>query len=304
MSDLINDGKPFRGADHTELNMTRRELYEQVSQNTLRRVFRNVFVDSRATDDRALRASAISLVAAPYAVVCDEWAAWLWGVDVFPPGRRHNIKPSVVVPHHKARTRLPGTECREAYIPDKDSVDIEDVKVTTAVRTTTDLLRQQRRPYALASADAMVRSGVVDVDNIFETLPCLKGYPGIRQARSLAMLIDPNAASPGESWTRLRMIDAGFAIPESQLEVIDPSGATRFLDLAYSSQKIAVEYDGREFHSGDTARGDDDHRRAMLRAAGFKFVIATYENVFGEDTTFEHELGSLLGQIPKPRRWK
>lgn len=304
MSDLINEGKPFRGVDHSVLNMTRRELYEQVSLNKIRRVFRNVFVDTRATDDRTLRASAISLVVPPYAVVCDEWAAWLWGVDAFPPGRRHNLKPSVVVPHHKARTRLPGAECREAHIPDADRVDMEDIKVTTAVRTTTDLLRHQRRPYALASADAMVRSGIVGVDDIFETLPFLKGYPGIRQARSLAMLIDPDAASPGESWTRLRMVDAGFAIPQSQLEVIDPSGVTRFIDLAYSSQKIAVEYDGREFHSGDTARGSDDHRRAMLRATGFKFVIATYENIFGEDTAFEHELGTLLGQIPKPRSWK
>ena len=304
MPDLINEGKPFLGVCHFESKITRSKLYELVRENHIRRVFRNVFVDTRAMDNRELRAAALSLVAPRYAVVCDEWAAWLWGVDVFPPGLRHNLAPSVVVPHHMGRARLSGAECREAHIPDSDYTVFEDVVVTTPARTTTDLLRHQRRPYALASADAMVRSGIVDVEEIFDALAPLKGYPGIRQARSLATLIDPGAASPGESWTRLRIVDAGFAIPRSQFEVIDPGGITRFLDLAYATQKVAVEYDGREFHSGHDDRRDDSDRRAMLRAAGFKFVIATYENIFGDEMTFEHELGSLLGQLPKPRWWK
>lgn len=303
MDTLINDGKPFVGDRCDDHGMTRSELYQGVGLHRLRRIFRNVYIDSRAPDDRPARAAAISLVAPSYAVLCDEWAAWLWGVDTFPPGRRHGLVPSVVVPHHYGRARFQGVTCREAHIPRRDRTMVNGIGATNALRTTADLLRRQRRPYALASADAMARANVVAIDELWDYLPLLKGYPGIRQARSLVTLIDPSAASPGESWTRLRVVDAGFAKPEAQFEVVDPDGIVRYLDLAYPQVKIAIEYDGRGFHTGAHDQFDDDYRRSLLRALGFKFMIATYENIFGDDTTFERNLGELLGQTPYPRRW-
>lgn len=303
MAELLNDGAPFLSAFHANLGMTRTQLYYAVSHRRVRRMFRNVFVDARATDSRLLRAAAIALVAPPYAVVCGEWAAWLWGVDVFPPGRRHNLVPSVLVPHHYGRVRFPGVECREAHIRRSDRTMLGGITVTTPLRTTTDLMRHQRRPHAMASTDAMARCGLVTVDELWDVLPWLKGYPGVRQARSMAMLADPAAASAGESWTRLRVVDAGFAIPTSQLEVVDTDGVLRYLDLAYPELQIAVEYDGRGFHTGVSDQIHDDFRRDQLRALGFKFVIATYERIVGDDMTFENDLGALLGQSPRRRNW-
>lgn len=131
----------------------------------------------------------------------------------------------------------------------------------------------------------------------------LKGYRGIRQARMLARYIDAKSASPGESWTRLRIIDAGFPAPEAQVEVIDASGHRRFLDLAYRRRKIAAEYDGREFHTAKRDELHDSERRRLLEATGFTFVTARYEDIFATNPEFEQKLGELLGMTPIARWW-
>ena len=131
----------------------------------------------------------------------------------------------------------------------------------------------------------------------------LKGYRGICQARVLARYIDPLAASQGESWMRLRLIDAGFPIPKAQVEVVDAAGSTRFLDLAYRERKIAIEYDGREFHTADHDQVHDAGRRRLLVAVGYRFVIVGYEQIFGTDNSFEQEIGVLLGMAPLARWW-
>jgi very-short-patch-repair endonuclease len=102
---------------------------------------------------------------------------------------------------------------------------------------------------------------------------------------------------------RLRLIDAGFPIPAAQVEVIDAAGSTRFLDLAYRHRKIAIEYDGREFHTADADQDQDAGRHRLLVAVGYRFVTARYEQIFGTDNSFEREVGELIGMTPIDRWW-
>ena len=141
------------------------------------------------------------------------------------------------------------------------------------------------------------------MEELWEFVARLKGYRGIRQARNLALLIEPLAASPGESWTRLRIIDAGFAIPASQHEVVDRDGNTRFLDLAYPKLRIGIEFDGAEFHTAGFDQDHDRYRRDLITAIGFRILIARYADVFGSDMSFERQLGELVGMKPLDRRW-
>jgi hypothetical protein len=152
------------------------------------------------------------------------------------------------------------------------------MRATTPLRTTADLLRKQWRPYALASTDAMANAGLVRPMDVRAYLADLKGYRGIRQARVLARYIEPKAASPGESWTRLRLIDAGFPVPRAQVEVIDAAGLLRYLDLAYVKRRVAVEFDGREFHTSDDDLGHDHDRHELVVAIGYRIVRARYED--------------------------
>ncbi len=51
----------------------------------------------------------------------------------------------------------------------------------------------------------------------------------------------------GESWLRLRIVDAGFPRPVVQIEVLDADGRCVYrLDLGWPDRRLAVEYDGQD----------------------------------------------------------
>jgi len=297
--------QPFTVSQARSLGLRRQDLFEAVEAGTLRRVFRGVYVDSRARDSRALRLQSISLVKPDNAVASTETAAWLLGIEAFKPSEQYVLEPSFVVPHSTSRIGRHGVRCRQAYIRSDDITFIGGVHTTTPLRTASDLLRRLYRPYALAAADAFVRAGLVNDLELLEYVHRLKGYPGIVQARSLSVVVDPLAQYPGESWHRLRILDAGFPPPELQFEVVDSLGRRRFLDHAYPEVKVGSEYDGREFHTADEHVLHDMARREFLtQAHGWRWVNADRSRIFGTDTSFEEELGALLGIRPLlPRRW-
>lgn len=301
MNELVAGGLVFSSNDDV---MSRYDAHHLVRDGVLRRVLRGVFVDARVPDSRELRVAAVEKVRPPAGVACSETAAWVMGIDVFPPGRRHDFTPTFLVPHGTTRITVPGVQCRQATLTSHDVTDVRGTVITTPVRTASDLLRRQYRPHALASADQMVRAGLVDVADLSDHVHRLKGYPGIRQARALVVLIDGRAESAGESWTRLRLHDAGFPTPELQVVVIDRDGVPWRLDHAYVEKLVAVEFDGREHHTGVLDSGHDrDRRRPLADQYGWRFVVVRYEALFGPDNAFERQVGELIGFTPIPRWW-
>lgn len=304
MAELLNDGYPFTLAQARDLGLTPKIVSRKLAERLIRREFRDVYVDARVPDSRNGRLRAIALVNPEGAIACNETAAWLHGIDVFTPGGRHELKPSFVVEHSTARVDRPGANGRQAIITSEDIDYADGIYVTTPLRTVSDLLRRMYRPYALAAADAYAHAGLIKPDEVIEYVARLKGYRGIIQARSLAQLIEPRTQSPGESWQRLRMLDAGFPPPEPQFEVVDDFGQSFYLDLPYPELLIATEFDGREFHTAVGHLAHDDGRRDYLSDLyGWRWVIGTRERIFGDDTAFEDELGALLDIIPMRRTW-
>lgn len=300
---LINNGLPFLGKSCRDVGLTSHQLHEAQIGGAVRRILDRVYVDARAPDTRNLRINSMKIIAPPHAVVADDWASWVFGVDTFAPSRRHSLTPTLVVPHGRSRTRIDGLDCRQALLNDNEIIEIDGLKITSPARTTSDFLRKKWRPHALSAADSMAHAGLVTPDEVRGFVGRLAGFPGIRQARNLARLIEERTESPGESWTRLRIIDAGFAAPKPQLELLDRDGNLRFLDLSYPELKLAVEYDGREFHTAVLDQNHDDGRRRLVKALGFRILVVMYEDIFGDDASFEHELGGYLGIVPLPRRW-
>lgn len=304
MPELINDGFPFTTQQAADLAMTSRQIRNAVHEGRLRREFRNVYVDAKVPDSRAGRLRAVKLVKPAGAVACSETAAWLYGLDVFAPGQRHYFEPSFLVEHSRTKVEHSGTSGRQAILHSDDIDFIDGLYVTTPVRTVSDLLRRMYRPYALAAADAFAHAGLITPDEVIDYVGRLKGYRGIVQARSLAYIIEPRTQSAGESWQRLRMLDAGFPPPEPQFEVVDDFGRSFFIDLPYPDRLIGCEFDGREFHTDVQHVLHDEERRTYLSSlSGWRWVIGTRERIFGTDTSFEDELGVLLGMTPLARWW-
>ncbi|MGZ5367993.1 hypothetical protein [Aeromicrobium sp.] len=305
MTLLTNDGAPFTCRIAENLGLGQNGLHRLTKEGHIRRVCRGVYVDSAVPDTRQLRLEAIRLIAPPHSVVCNESASWLMGANTFKPSEQHLLIPSFLVPHSTTRITIAGAKCRQAILKPTDVFEIDGVRLTTPLRTASDLLRRLYRPYALSAADGMAHLQLVDTDELWEFVSRLKGYPGIVQARTLALIVDPRAASAGESWLRLRVHDAGFPPPVPQFAVVDDRGHEFFLDLAYPEVKVAIEYDGREFHTGkDDREHDRSRRRHLSEMYGWRWAVARRESIFGANTSFEESLGGLIGMPPLlPRRW-
>jgi very-short-patch-repair endonuclease len=82
-----------------------------------------------------------------------------------------------------------------------------------------------------------------------------------------------------ESEARLAMIDGGLPIPELQYEVVDGNGELRRLDFAWPDCRVAVEYDGMDWHSGADAMIRDRRRQAALADINWVVIAIVFEDV-------------------------
>jgi hypothetical protein len=173
-------------------------------------------------------------------------------------------------------------------MPESDVMVIDGVPVTTPLRTTIDLARDRWAERGFAQAEAMVRAGVVDREEVLKSVDRFKGYRFIRQVRSFAPLLDPRPQSVCESILRFRWYQTCAPYPEPQRPVIGPQRQEWALDLGVDELFLAVEYDGREFHEGDEAEDHDADRRAWIeRNTPWIVHVVRDENLFGPKADFD-----------------
>lgn len=202
--------------------------------------------------------------------------------------------------------RHDGVRPVEAVIGSSETVVLAGLTVTTARRTAMDLGRHLSRPMALAALDAFAHLGLVTVEQLRADLDGLRGFPGVRQARELVAITEPKSESPGESWSRLRLIDAGFPRPRAQIVLRDAFGRQVWrIDLGYDEVRLGLEYDGMQYHDGLVAQRHDENRRGDMRATfGWDVYGFGRGAVLGRHPALELFVGDRLGIEPRlPRRW-
>jgi hypothetical protein len=292
MTELEIPPSPFTWAMAKEWGWTRRRLEALLARRELRRVLRNVYVRADQPDSPELRARAAHLVLSPVAVACDRTAAWLWGVDTFEYRELEVIPPveSCVLRGHN-RTRRPEVSGRVRDLAPSDVVLIDGVACTSPLRTALDLACSQSRRQALAVLDAFMRHhGLTEVEMRRELVRYFRRR-GVVQARELVRLADPRSESPGESWVRMDVIDHRLPTAEPQWWVTENGRPVYRLDLAWPKSRVAVEYDGREYHEDDVRRRRDEERRTWLRQRGWTVVVVTKDDFTAE------AIGAWIGEL-------
>lgn len=275
--------RPFTTAQATECGVPARVLRQWVREREVRRVFRGVYADSLLPDTVLVRAQALQLVLTPSTLVCGRTAAWLDDVDtlayreleVLPP-----IETCVLPEFTRCRRRECDGKSRDLAISDIE--DVAGVLKTTAVRTALDLGCELSRRDALAALDSYLRLAKVTREELKGQLARYKGRRGVVQLRELVAIADGRAESPGESWTRLTIVDADLPFPELQWWVYVGGRPVYRLDLAYPKHRVAVEFDGEEFHDSPEARLADERRRAWLREQGWTILVLTKRDFSAE----------------------
>lgn len=277
---------PFTSGQAADLGLTRQRLRLLVQQGAVRRVLRGVYAPAHLTDSVLLRAQAASLVMSPAAVLCDRSAAWLLGVDVLWRAEHDVIPPleTFVLP---ANPRVRRSQTREGQrdLETLDVMTLHGVPVTTPLRTALDLACGLPRRDALAALDSFMRIHEINREDFLREAPRYFRRRGVRQMRSLIPVADGRAESPGESWTRLEILDSNLPSPVLQWRVLRSGREIYRLDLAYPGLKICVEYDGEEFHDSDEARTLDHQRRAWLREHGWILIVVTKDDFSREAVT-------------------
>jgi hypothetical protein len=251
-------------------HLTRRGFEAAVNSGVLERIWQGIYC--RGEPDDVTRLRGLDLACGRTVPVCLGTAAALHGFDTEEPGDLHVLSP-------------PGCRLRSAdqlVVHRRDGaplVRVGDRLATSPAWTAVEVARSLRRPRALATLDAALRSGTCQRGDLWRAVAEQSGRRGIVAVRDLIPLADGLAESPMESEARLAMIDGGLPLPVLQYEIIDGNRERRRLDFAWPDERLAVEYDGLDWHSGPDAMRNDRRRQAALLDVGWTVIAIVFEDV-------------------------
>lgn len=250
--------------------MTRRAFESAVDSGVLERIWQGIYCLGEPDD--GLRLRGLDLSCGTTVAACLGTAAAMYGFDTEAPADLHVLSPP--------NSHLRSADGLVVHRRDGAPLNVVDGRPATAPAwTAVEVARSLWRPRALATLDAALRSGTCARPEMWRAAIEQAGRRGIVAVRDLIPLADGRAESPMESEARLAMIVGGLPIPELQYEIIDGNGELRRVDFAWPEQRVAVEYDGLDWHSGPDAMRRDRRRTAALLDVGWTVIAIVFEDV-------------------------
>lgn len=207
------------------------------------------------------------------AVACDLTAAYLWSM-VVPSGFGLDVHAqacAIATVRDGSRHRAAGVRGRRLELPPSHVTELNGLTVTTPARTWLDCAALIGWRDLIAMGDALLREGLVDLHDLERMVIWGRGRRGVRNARAALPLLDGRSESPGESWTRAILAKGRLPKPECNIEVTIDGRVFR-LDIGWRAARVAVEYDGEQYHGPDQAQ-HDAWRRELLADAGWTVFV-------------------------------
>lgn len=250
--------------------LSRSRMDTDIGRGALQKVWPGVY--SRDDPDTMTKLRGLDLRAGEPVAICLGTAAAAYGFDTEDTRDLHVLTPE----GHQLRRSDGLVVHRRAGAP---LDEIDGRPATTAAWTAVEVARSLRRPRALATLDAALRTGTCDRRQLQATAAKHSGRRGIVAVRDLVGLADPLAESPMESEARLVMLDSCLPPPVLQHELIDRGGRIWRLDFAWPDHRFAVEYDGFDWHSNPDHLRHDRQKRAALNEAGWTLLAVVADDV-------------------------
>lgn len=220
------------------------------------RLRRGVYSDAASTDgeDRnaryLLRIRAVH-VARSQPVFARESALAVHGIP-------YGLEPPVVYTAGGASTakKKAGVVHAPVALLSTDVVSVDGLQVCSVAYALADFARRGRAVDAVAALDYALRRGMVKKPQLADAL-ARQGRPGRTRARWAIDFADPRAESVGESWSRVRVFELGFADPELQVWVTGPTGNRWRVDMRFDRpgrRPVYGEFDGMQKYGELAAR--------------------------------------------------
>ncbi len=176
----------------------------------------------------------------------------------------------MTLPRTAGRRQRTGLRLHFRDLAEDDVALVHGLDVTAPLRTALDCASTSPMPLAVAALESAIRSGV-PAEALGEAVAATP------RLRRLAGLVDPRSESVLETELRLLLTLAGLQ-PEVQW-VVRVRGREYRLDLAYPAVRLAIEVDGRAYHSDPADFRRDRQRQNDLVLAGWTVLRFTADDI-------------------------
>lgn len=212
------------------------------------------------TWEQALHAAC--LAAGPDAAISHRAAAQLWElegtsgrlVELTVPYRTRAVVHDALV--HRSRRLAP-----------EDVTERRGIPVTSVERTLVDLGRFAGPVVIEIAVESALRRGLTSLDRVIEHgIERNQGRPGAARLRRIVAVRAPGrvAGSPAEVAFLRFVRKHGLPEPVRQYPIRLRDGSVAVVDFAWPEARVAVEWDGFEFHTGRRAFAADLERQNAL----------------------------------------
>jgi hypothetical protein len=165
---------------------------------------------------------------------------------------------------------------------------VDEMRVTGPARTAVDLAREHGFVCGTVACDAALERGAEIADLEAELVP-MWCWPEVTQARAAVAAACPGAETPGETLTRLLLVELDIGVPETQFPVWLGQG------IAWTDLRIGchiVEFDGRVKYRRVDQGGvadrpvedvlwDERTRERLICAQGLGMSRVVWDDLFG-----------------------
>ncbi|HEX8206542.1 MAG TPA: hypothetical protein VF587_10835, partial [Solirubrobacteraceae bacterium] len=273
-----------------------------------------VYVRRGLENDPVVRVRAVALAAGPDDVICGRTAAWLYGVwrpvpgsvvplEVTRPVRAHGAAVGAVTRYRRVLRGTPDSGRPPVGIRhlDEDVAQLAELRVTSALRTCFDLMRERALVEAVVVADAFAFAGALDLTALTDYCSDGRRWPHVRAARTATMLAHVGSRSPGESRLRMVVVLAGYEEPLVNVPVHTSTGDYLGTpDLTLRGRRwVYLEYDGA-YHDEAAQHGRDLRRQnGLIRAGGPPLLRFDRRHVLHQRALVLHEVATACGESPR-----
>ena len=243
--------------------VTRRQL----QSGLYRRLLHNVYADPSLPADHRLHARGAALLMPSDGVLGGRSAAaWLGA-----PFAAATDPVVVLVPPETAWRGPRGVRVHRTEVGPDDVLVVDDVRITTPLRTAWDTATLESVPTAVGLLDGMARAGRLDPVAFRRLAAEHRGRWGSQRVSVVAPLVDGRSESPPESWVRVAVVRAGLPAPVPQFVVLEGGVFLGRVDLAWPDARLIVEYEGAYHFDGVQILRDDERHRRLI-AAGWRVI--------------------------------
>lgn len=269
---------------------TTRQLHWRLTTGAWVPVFPNVYRVAGAPETWRQKLEALAIWAGNGAVLSHRSAAALHGFSRFDEGALEVTLTS------QQRAPEGATVHRTRALLKSDVTEIDDLPVTSAVRTLIDLSPAMDKYTMRASLDQALRKKWMTLDALRRAATLRKGRPGAPELLALIHEFD-GGDGPTESELEalmLQVIDSsGLARPTVQKRGYSGEKRVR-VDLFFEKGGVIIEGDGYEHHSGVDEFESERERNNLLTAGGFLVLHWTWRALHDQPEELVNQLLAAL----------